>query len=354
MIAVPQFHYTVFAARFIAGLAHGLAYVILIQHYGEVVADNDRGRLGTAIHLFLLKGGIISSKIVITFFSVEGRMDANRFLGICSLVLSAIATLMTIGFYTESPARLIQTGNERRALRNYMYLRKAEDESQEISENFKKLKEEVGEDKYASPKVFSKENAHGLIAVLLLRVAFVLTFNFALNFLHHKLSKASKPWIDYSFILVFLHTWCVVATMFTIDKGRRIHLLISCVGTAIVLTTFGCLRAAGLADGALVIFLLFLSFEVFAAVGIGLTAHIYSAEAFSTLQKPGSIAFTACLEHGLQIILILLTEHFYSNLFDEALLITSGVVVGLIAVYVYFKLPETKNISIYEARKKFL
>lgn len=354
LIAVPKLHYTVIVARFVAGLAHGLAYVILIQHYGEVVADNERGRKGAAIHLFLLKGGIISCKIVITFLSVHQWVEINRFLGICSLVLSTIATLMTIAFYTESPASLIQSGNDRKALENFMHLRAASSETHQITESFKKLQRMIAEEKFDNPSVFCKENANALIIVILLRLAYVLTYNFATNYIYHTITAESNEWFDYTFILTFLHTFTVVIVLFTIDKGRRLHFMISAVGTSIILIAFGCLRVAGLAETSVVVFLMFLSFEIVGAIGIGLTSHIYSAEAFSTLQKPGSVAFTAIIEYGLQIMFVLLTEYLFSSGFDVTLLIASGGVMGMIAFYLYFKLPETKNMSIYEARKQFL
>lgn len=336
-------------------MAHGLAYIHLIQHYGEICSDYERGRIGTAIHLFLLKGGVISSSTVIKFFTLEGRMDVNRFLGLCSLFLTVIAILMCLEFYQESPAHLIRRGKVERALQTLMHLRKESSETPEISEQFNKLKESVAEEKLSNTTIFCRENLNALIVVLLLRLAFVLTFNYAMKYIHFDITKSSMIWSVYKFILTLVHTFTVFFVLFTIDKGKRLHFMISATGSSIILIVLGCLRTTPLSDSGLIIFIIFIAFELFSAIGIGQTSHIYSTEAFASQRKSGSIAFTCCIEHFLQILIVLFTSlETHSSVFDVTLLLTSGITLAIVTIYLYFRLPETKNLSINEARKKFL
>lgn len=366
LVAVPQFYYSVFFGRLIAGVGCGFGYVAvnrfdfsilkiclnfhrfqLIQHFGEIAIDSQRGRIGTSIHLFNLKGGIVSGSAVIRFFAVEGRMDVNRFLGIFSLIFSLLAIATTIAFYKESPLQLIREGKEVEALRTMLILSGRVEETAEITKSLDDCKAMVQEERHLSAGVFEGRNIKPLVIVFLLKFAFVLTFNYALKSILHARTRNSN--IDYTFVLNLVHTSTVLFMLFTIDKGRRIHFLISGFGTSLILIVFGVLRAN---ISGFLVFIVLVAFELFSALGIGLTAVTYSTEIFCSPKKPGSIAFTGILESCLQILFVFMTENF--NAFDAVLLLFSGSILGLITTFALYKLPETANISIREAQNKFL
>lgn len=355
LISAPQYFYAVFFARFIAGTGHGLGYVVVVQHFGELSDEKIRGRMGASLHLYLLKGGIISGSAVINFFGVPGRMDPNRFLGLFSLFINALAIVMTLMFYHESIITLIQSGRDAHALKTLMLLRGETEETPETMESFNEFKMMVVEDKYADSGIFSDGNFQPLVSVLCLRVCFVLTFNYALKFIHIFMTHNSNSGIDYTFILNLVHTFTTVAVLFTVDKGRRKHFLVSGIGSGVVLIIFGFQRLSAYANYDLLIFLMFVLFEFFSAIGLGLTAHIYSTEAFPTAKKPASIAFTSIIEFCLQIFFILWVDNrFNPKIFDIVLLLSSGFVLKALTAYLYFNLPETKLISIRKAKQKFL
>jgi hypothetical protein len=325
----------------------------LVQHYGEIAMDTIRGRMGTAIFLFILKGGIVSAPAVINFFSVEGRMDINRFLGIFNLVFSLLAIAITIIFYKESPLTLIRKDKEDEALKAMLLLRNEAEETPEIAETLDEFRAMAAEEKHLNERIFREGNSKPLVIVLLLKLAFVLSFNYAMKTVHFDLTKNAS--FNYNFILNLIHTFAVVFVLFTIDKGRRIHFMISGFGTSLVLIVFGALRAKTLAHTDFLIFLMFVAFEFFSALGIGLTAVTYSTEAFCSPKKPASIAFTGVVESCLQILFVIWAENVvYSNVFDVVLLLFSGSILGLISVFLLCKLPETSNISLRSARNKFV
>lgn len=355
LIAIPQYYYSVLIARFIAGIGHGFAYVAVCQHFGEISIDTQRGRIGTSLHLFMLKGGIISGNVIINYFSVDSRMDPNRFLGICCLFLCCFAILATLTLYKESIVTLIQSSTREDAIKTMMLLQGQFEETAEITDTYNELKMMVSEDKLKSADIFSEGNLKPLIMVLLLRMSFVLSFNFAIKYIHFTLVHDSKPLFDYTFILNFAHTFVVVVVLFTIDRyGRRAHILLSAGATSVVFIIFGCLQAF-YSVSALLIFIMLTLFELFSAIGLGLTAHIYSTEAFVTTKKPGSISFTSIIEHCLQIMFVVWVQIVTdAYLLCIILLLISGIVLGFITIYFDRHLPETKNLSIREARNKFL
>jgi hypothetical protein len=294
----------------------------------------------------------VSGSAVISFFAVEGRMDINRFLGICCLFFSVLAIMLTVIFYKESPLTLIKKEKEVEALKTMLLLRGEVEETPEIAETLDEFRAMVAEEKHLNTGIFRQGNLRPLVVVLLLKVAFVLTYNYAMKYIHLNITKNAK--INYNFILNLVHTFTVVFVLFTIDKGRRIHFMISGFGTSLILIVFGALRASVFAHSDFLVFVMFVAFEFFSALGIGLLTVTYSTEAFSTPTKPGSIAFTGVLESCLQILFVIWAENVvYSNVFDVVLLLFSGSILGLISVFLLRKLPETTNISLRSARNKF-
>lgn len=385
-ILQPELFIIVLVGRFIAGIGYGLVYIALIQHYGEITCAKRRGRVGTTIHLFLLKGGLISGPVVIEIFN-QTQMNVNRFFGIISISLSSIAIVMTVIFYKESPLQLILNGRDREA-REMLILLNGEsiETSDEISQHFNDLKSIVEEDKFSSACIFTSGNRQQLLKVLWLRFAFVLSYNDALKrFIHITIIMCNIQYISgsdtaddnngeskiqpISFVLNLIHTWVVVFALFTIDRvGKRAYFLISGFATSLILLIFGAYRATWAhvdnngdsvfdntnsrsAHVALILTIL-VTFDIFSALGFGSTANIYSTEAFQTSKQSGSVAFTCIFEYSLQILFVIIRhlsiEH--SRLLDVALLLSSGLSLLTISLYLMAYLPETKQLSLRDAR----
>jgi Sugar (and other) transporter len=258
-------------------------------------------------------------------------------------------------FYKESIVTLIQTGRDNYALKTLMLVRGETEETPDTMESFNQFKLMVAEEKFTDSNIFSDGNFKPLVTVIFLRACFVLTFNYALKFIHISMTHDSSSGIDYTFILNVVHTSTVVAVLFTIDKGRRKHFLMSGLGSSAVLIVFGFQRLSAYANYDLLIFVMFVLLELFSAIGLGLTSHIYSTEAFPTPKKPASIAFTSICEFCLQIFFILWVDNRLNpKIFDIALLLSSGFILKVLTVYLYFNLPETKLLSIRKAKLKFV
>lgn len=87
-----------------------------------------------------------------------------------------------------------------------------------------------------------------------------------------------------TFIMNAIHTASTFITMFTIDKGRRIHFISSACGTSFALIFLGIVNGLFSNSFSMVI-ALFIAFECFSAIGLGLTANIYSTESFPISKK---------------------------------------------------------------------
>lgn len=358
IISAPEHYFALFFARLIAGVGHGLGYVTIVKHFGEICEDKLRGRIGTAIHLFILKGGIISGSALMRFFSTGGRMDPNRFLGICSLSLSVIAILMTFMFYKESILTLVEEGREDEAIETLMVLRQQKEETPKITATLAEFKAMVAEDKDKGSGIFHDGNAKPLLVVTLLRISSVLTYNYALKHIHSSLPNKPDFHFDYTFILNIIHTVTTFVVMFTIDSGRRKHFILSASGTSIILIAFGIFRSTSYASQELVVsveFAMFVSLQLFAAIALGPTSHIHSAEAFPASKKTASIAFTSIAEYFAQImIIVVVVKQGSTEFFDFFLLVASGLILSLITVFLLINLPETMNLSLRQAKNTFL
>lgn len=356
MACFPESFYMVTMARFIGGIGHGLAYVILVQHFGEICEDKVRGKTGTLIHLFILHGGLMSSSSLIKLLlQYDFLMDPNKFLGLHIFFYNIVAAVVVYFFYKESIVTLIQSGKDETAIRTMMIIRKETDETPEITETFNEIKKMVDEDRKKNPGIFSEGNFKPLMIVTLLRVAYVLTFNYSQKYLDIFMERHVHLGIDLGFIVTGISpTGCMIA-MYMIEEGRRRQFLLSACGTLIVIITFGTVQASVSADYDIFNLLMIIVFKLLSTLGLGLLTHIYSSEAFALPKKTASIAFTSIIESFLQIVLIIcISENIYSSAFDLIFLFTIAGVLTSIIVFMFFKLPETKLLSLRAARKKFL
>jgi hypothetical protein len=89
---------------------------------------------------------------------------------------------------------------------------------------------------------------------------------------------------------------------------------------------------------------------------MGLISDVYSSEAFSTLKKAKSIAFTSIIEMALHIIIITLTFNHKapSVTYDWIYLLVSGILLLALTIVLKKELPETGKMSIRQSRNEFL
>jgi Sugar (and other) transporter len=352
--AIPTEFYVVVFGRFFAGIAHGLTYVTIASHLGENCCKSLRG-LHATFNFFCVSCGIIIS-IMVGKACADARTDIDypmRIAGGVSCFISIIAIIMTYKHSRESIVDLIRRGREFEALRVLQHLRGENFETTTMRDDFDDLKAMISEDKVMSASIFRERNVWPLIIVTMLKFSFVLSFNSSLNAI-----RLDTPVIvqnDFEYLWIFFPRIIIgILIAFSIESGRRIHFLTSSIMTLACLIAIGTLRLL-LTPSSTIETILFLLYEISGAIGLGAAVHIYDSEAFRSVKKVKSIAFSSIIEQVLQIIFIILSLYvkgiqFYAEIF----LLSSAVLLVLISLFMFCYLPETSHISIRSARNMFI
>lgn len=208
--------------------------------------------------------------------------------------------------------------------------------------------------------ILADSNARPLMLTLLLKVAFVLSFNSTLNVIRLNVHFATDFVLVWSLLPRIVIGFIV---MYTIEYGRRIHFITSSTLTAITMIIQSILKLFQLQYN-FIDLILFIVFEIAVSLGIGAVVNVYDAEAFRTIKKTKSIAFTSIIEQILQIIFILLTIYIFNDATrvisleycEEIFLLLSAAILIVISIYMFYhqRLPETKSVSIRRTRNMFL
>lgn len=337
----------------LAGFSHGITYVTVLVHGCEIAVPKIRGYVLTTIHLCLLVGVFTFSTSMI--YDQHELIHANKQLGIYGVIYVSLGLLLGIFLSRESPVFLIQQKREQEALEIMMRLRSESTENQEIHKEFNEFKTMLTEDAQSDEKLFDPMNRNSLFLIILLRISFVVSFNLPLNmiWLRGGAEQFDDSITDPSgMILSGLRFIVTLVIMFAVDSRKKM----------LVITSTGLLGAIFLLMAILykfppdvvgpmgIMFMAFL-FQFFGGMGIGTIGDIYSSEAFNTVNKPLSIAFTSSIEFTLQLLLIFIT--FYINISYFAVMTIFCIIMFLICNILVFYLPETGKMSLREARNQF-
>lgn len=373
LTAFPVNFYVIVFARFFAGIAHGLVYVTIIGHLSENCTKWLRGFHGTFNFLCLQIGLIVSLPSIIAYGNRQLSIHPWRINGGVCCFLSVIAIICTLKFTKESVVDLIKNGRDQRALRTLQYLRGEKFETTSIRDDFDDFKVMIIEDKMTeSNSLLSDGNVRPLMLTLLLKISFVLSFNNSLNMIR----------LNVYFVNDFLLIWMLfprivigLIVIYTIENGRRVHYVTSSIAASVILTTLGILKLVQVQINVIDL-IIFIAFEIGVSIGIGSVIHVYDAEAFRTIKKAKSIAFTSIVEQILQIILIFLANFIFNSssnnsgsqddeagggaltmeFYEEIFIFTSAFLLIAITIYMFHRqhLPETKQVSIRRTRNMFL
>ncbi|CAO1436498.1 unnamed protein product [Diamesa serratosioi] len=350
LITLPDYLYAVIFGRFFSGIGHGLAYTAVLIHLADNSINHRRGLHGATIYLFIFSGIIIGNVSFTT-------MDSTRFVGVVSAAITLFSLLHILLLYKESVVTLIEKGHDEEAINVMVSLRSESNDTREIRNDFVEMKAMVTEDAVKTTQIFKDGNLTPLIQMLLLRIAFVMSFNLPLNTIRlsmiHNLSAIENS--TYRLLIASVYTIVGLVVLFTIDNGRRPHFLASAGGASLLLIIQGVLFAFVDDIYNSISLALLIIYQIFCGIGLGLTSDVYSSEAFRSIKRPASIAFTSILENVLQIMFVILADNLIrTSISDIIVLLVCGTVIGLITTYFYFTLPETNNMSIRQTRDTFL
>lgn len=358
LISLPNNIYSIITARGLIGLGHGCAYLTALIHASEVMTPRIRGMAISGINLMIVLTILISGVQTQSKDTNEWIFGAIRWMGITGVVMSFVGMLLIHLYFCESPVKLIREKRFNEALLVLIKLRNESVETQSVRNDFEELRSMVDEDELSSKRIFDGENMMPLQLITLLKIGSVIAFNYCVNIIRLKYSPMSTDNDRFDFTVVIFMAFrlvgCFVAH-FTIDTiGRRLHYLVSFGGSSLLLIAMSVLIAFNSTLSPWIIGSLQFFFEFVGGLGIGMISDVYASEAFNTVRKAKSIAFATGIEMTLHAVIIAVTFSFIpSDRFDYIYLSVAGILVLVITIFIFMKLPETARMTIRQTRAEF-
>ncbi|KAG5676225.1 hypothetical protein PVAND_006074 [Polypedilum vanderplanki] len=358
LIFVGNNYYVVTISRSMIGFAHGYAYLTSIVHASEIMHQKLRGMIIAAFQICIMSSALLTSSLANTI--VEETFESFQWLGVIGIIYSALGILFTFIFTRESPVSLMRQKKFDQAISIMIKVRNESDETWSIRNEYNELKTMVEEDEQTSSDILADGNVRPLILITLLKIAFVISFNYGLNTirLYHTsffITAEGHNLSALTFLTVRMLT--MVVTIFSIEiNGRRLHFIVSQFATAILICIFAVVVLSEPDNFKFGYEVINLLLEVAAGIGMGIIADVYSSEAFNTLKKPRSIFVSTTIEFVLHIVIIFTTFDISpgQRVYEGIFMMASGVSLMIITILLYRQLPETSKMSIRQTRSEFM
>lgn len=288
----------------------------------------------------------------VDFDYTDDNFNFNMLLGALALFYAILGIAFVPCLTFESVVYLIQRQQYREAIHNMIKLRNETAETWEIKNDFDEMKLMVAEDLRTKPSIFQDGNTRPFILMLLTKFVVVLGFNYALNMIRVAalFEITSEMWA--SGTLLGIRFVVVTVSMFFVDVlGRRKMFFVSTMGSGCALLLFGVLYLT--TDNAIGQSVPIFIFEVFSGIGILHIPDVLLSEAFPITKKILSMTICACSEYALHIVIIGVTYQMTVRQYLVPLVFTFGVLICVLAVFLYQNLPETRVMSLRQARSEF-
>lgn len=340
-------------ARFLAGFVYGFMYIVLMTHIADNAMKFVRGFIATDFSMWTTFGVLLAIA-----FSIKSMAFIRWIFNVVLLIIPIVSMILTRFLTYEPITRLLQMDLEIEA-------RAVLDESRnglidaaiiqhEIDERNLMLSEDYADESQRSGfhRIFNDRNAMIIILIFLLRLLHMFTSNLYFCIVSATSLHSDMPFIML-IIIIAVRFIVLLIPKYSIDKlGRRILLLVSGLGSGILLIPFAVNNMKYIAIRDDLLGIITFSIHIFAAIGIDPIHHIYASEAFSLSKRNASLAIVTCYEyilHSIITILLLLEQTFPL----EILLLISPFAVILLSIVLFITLPETKAMALRRCRDQF-
>lgn len=346
-------------ARLLAGLAHGIVYITTVTHLAENLVKEIRAR-SLAIINYMMVTTIFVTTAIFGTTSKERLDNGDMYFGVITLVHSLFG-LLFIPFLTyESVPFLLRNGQEQEALTTMMKLRNETFETWTIRTDFQEMKQIISEDANDGLNIFTNGNLKPIVLITANRVLAFLTSNMILNAVMIELTQSVfSDNSEYSYfggvILALARFVFALISLFTLDYFKRKQLLSITGGIMVIVLLVYTVLSIGFqleVEDNWLPALFFCAFQVLVSIGIDPLYHVLTAEAFNSSPKAyWSISFVTCVEHTLQIVAIIIFLTTEINVY--LVLFTTAIGAFLLLLSLEFYMPETKGLSVRQARREF-
>lgn len=164
----------------------------------------------------------------------DDNFEPFKWIGILGMIYSIMGLVLAIFMTKESPVMLMREKKFDQALKVMIEVRNETTETYSIRNEFNELKMMVEEDLDTSKSIYENGNKRPLMLITLLKVAFVISFNYGVNIVRLKYTSSfiTKEGFNFAAMTFLTIRMCVfIFTMFSIEYyGRKTHLVASHAG----------------------------------------------------------------------------------------------------------------------------
>jgi sugar porter (SP) family MFS transporter len=344
--AFPSQLWQLLAARVLGGLAIGSASLIVPLYIAEIAPARARGRLVTLNQLAIVTG------ILVAFVSnyALARIAHGSWRWMFGLgAIPAVALCGSLLWIPESPRWLLQRGNRERARATLQRISPEIDVDRALNEIAESLTEETGTYRELLSHALRKPLALTIMLAIIQQVTGINTVLYygAIVFAEHGGASASQA-IGMNVMVGVVNLIFTVVALLAIDRlGRRPLLLMATGGMGVCLVVFAAMLKYVPGHSALLIVPV-LGYVACFAFGLGTGVWVCLAELFPNRIRGRAMSIATMV---LWISVSCVTATFLSLI---KLFSASGVFLGyavlcaLSFIYIYLRLPETKNRTLEE------
>lgn len=345
--------------------------MVTITHGAENVIKEMRGRLISSVNFLIYSSVFTLTVITMYAYPYPGGIQTEQMVGIMAIVFAVMGIMFTPCITYESVVFLLYRNNDREAVECMMKLRNESVVTWNISNDLEEMKLMVTEDRLKNRNITKDNNMRPLLLMIAFSCLSVLTSNLVLNTHLIKMTMLSFmadrgvysenvdtpniATIAAMVLSVFRFSVGMIPILFGDSFGRKKCLRLS-AGLSVVcllmahtlsLFLFNYSNGVNWIPGVFAV-----AFQLFVGIGVESMQQVLTSEAFSTAKKYWSIACVAISDSVLQIVIIGLA-FIGDGLFVTIFVYCSIVIIALITVLLYMKLPETRGISLRQARDEF-
>ena len=343
--ALPRSFTELVFARFIGGLAVGVASVLSPMYIAEISPAWIRGRLVALNQLAIVVG------ILVTYFSnwllVDTGLNNWRYMFAAEGVPSAVF-LRALFAIPESPRWLIKCGRIDEARAIFNRIGGADHAEAEIREVTATIKEEKG----SVIDLFRPGLRRPMIIAILLALFAHITgidtiiYYGPTIFLEAGFGEASNALLA-SVVIGMVNLIFTFVGIAMVDRiGRRLLLLIGFAGMTLSMLTFGYTFGKASIGGVLVL-LPALTFIASFCLSVGVVIWVYTSEIFPTKIR-GTAVSIATMVLWFSNVIIAQAFPWMMSVMGGGAFYTFGVLSGLAFLFVLLMLPETKGLTLEE------
>ncbi|GAB7348493.1 hypothetical protein MBLNU459_g6899t1 [Dothideomycetes sp. NU459] len=352
------------AGRVIVGLGQGLALTAGPIYIGELAPPEIRGKIMSFWQMFYSVGSFIAYWVNFAASKhVKKLGEWDWKIVVIFQLLVPILILAQVPFIPETPRWYLQHGNRVESAR--ASLRKVRDTEQDVEDEILMIREALEFEKEAISSNYSalwKDPSvrKRLLLAFILNAGQQITGQGTLNTYSTIIYK--KVWTDSSTIALINAlnaTFAIFFTMnatWTVDRfGRKFLFIVGAIGMGVCMlivaavvteTPFGPKGTKSEPVGITVVFLLFL-FAFFYKPSWGATTWIWTSEVFSMNVRAQAVGMASQTQNIANSIVQQFFPTFLNNCGFYAFYMFAGINF-LLAVFVYFFIPETRRVMLEE------